>query len=64
MLTLAELSRAVRVLEPQLVGRRIQDVAQPDEVRVVLTAFGGVYRDAESSTSQRSVKMILRHLEA
>jgi predicted ribosome quality control (RQC) complex YloA/Tae2 family protein len=41
VLTLAELTRAVRVLEPLLVGRRIQDVAQPDAVRVVLTAFGG-----------------------
>jgi predicted ribosome quality control (RQC) complex YloA/Tae2 family protein len=41
VLTLAELSRAVRVLAPQVVGRRIQDVAQPDETRVVLTAFGG-----------------------
>jgi predicted ribosome quality control (RQC) complex YloA/Tae2 family protein len=41
VLTLAELSRAVRVLAPQLAGRRIQDVAQPDSVRVVLTAFAG-----------------------
>ena len=41
MLNLAELDRAVRVLAPRLVGRRIQEIAQPDGERVVLTAYGG-----------------------
>lgn len=41
MLNLTELERAVRILGPRLVGRRIQDIAQPDDERVVLTAYGG-----------------------
>jgi len=41
LLSLTELERAVRVLEPRLVGRRIQEIAQPDAERVALTAYGG-----------------------
>jgi len=41
LLNLTELERAVRVLAPRLVGRRIQEIAQPDGERVVLTAYGG-----------------------
>ena len=40
MLSLAELSRAVRVLEPRIVGHRLQRVVQPDANRVVLSTYG------------------------
>ncbi|MDP7570432.1 MAG: NFACT family protein, partial [Myxococcota bacterium] len=46
MLSLTELERAVRVVEPRVVGRRIQEIAQPDGQRVVLTAYGS---DAEGA---------------
>ena len=40
MLSLAELSRAVRVLEPRIAGHRLQRVVQPDAKRVVLSTYG------------------------
>ena len=40
MLSLTEFERAVRVLEPLLRGRRIQEIAQSGADRVVLTAYG------------------------
>ena len=46
LLSLTELERAVRVVEPRVVGRRIQEIAQPDGQRVVLTAYGS---DAEGA---------------
>lgn len=41
MLSRAELERALRFLEPLLVGSRLQAAVQPDGTRVVLTLYGG-----------------------
>jgi predicted ribosome quality control (RQC) complex YloA/Tae2 family protein len=40
VLSLAELSRAVRVLEPCIAGHRLQQVVQPSADRVVLSTYG------------------------
>ncbi len=40
MLSLVELSRAVRALEARIAGHRVQAVVQPDDARVVLTTYG------------------------
>lgn len=40
MLSLAELSRVVAALAPRVGGHRIQEIAQPDAFRVVLTTYG------------------------
>jgi predicted ribosome quality control (RQC) complex YloA/Tae2 family protein len=40
VLSLAELSRAVRVLGPRIAGHRLQQVVQPDAYRVVLSTYG------------------------
>ena len=40
MLSLVELSRAVRVLEDRLRGHRVQAIVQPDDASVVLTTYG------------------------
>ena len=42
MLSLTELSRAVRVMASRVTGHRVQEVVQPDGQRVVLTTYGGV----------------------
>lgn len=45
MLSLAELERALRVLDARIAGHRLQEVVQPDAQRVVLTSWGR--RDGE-----------------
>ncbi len=40
MLSLVELSRAVRALEARIAGHRVQGVVQPDDASVVLTTYG------------------------
>ena len=40
MLSLVELSRAVRALEARIAGNRVQAVVQPDHARVALTTYG------------------------
>ena len=41
MLSLAELRRAVRLLDARIGGHRLQAVAQPDERSLILTTYGG-----------------------
>ncbi|MDJ0849457.1 MAG: NFACT RNA binding domain-containing protein [Myxococcota bacterium] len=50
MLSLAELARAVRVLDAAISGHRLQDASQPAPERVVLTLYG---RDAPGSEGRR-----------
>ena len=40
MLSLAEISRAVRILDARIAGHRVQGIVQPDDTSVVLTTFG------------------------
>ena len=47
MLSLAELARAVRVLDAEIAGHRVQDVSQPAPERVVLTLYGRAAPGAE-----------------
>jgi predicted ribosome quality control (RQC) complex YloA/Tae2 family protein len=47
VLSLAELSRAVRVLEPRIAGHRLQRVVQPDANRVVLSTYGSAEARSE-----------------